>query len=317
MAKQNRFDDLEEMLVTQDTSATDADGDHSRKKAKKVSKKYWDKPPVQAEREAKARAEKIRTIVICAVIFAVMVAGLVAVGFAMGKRAGVGTSTRAPADPDRTAFVNNAAMPELSGDGVKGMLKEAYFTMSGDLALTFRLSNGTAFDHSLLTMDVTVFNDKGENVAEQTFEKFKPEVVVPAHGYDEAYVIVDKENVLLPDDSLNSLGSTLEITSKTVGDKQESEAEEDPDAPKAIAPNRTYFDAPGNLPGLSAEGVKATVIRAQYTNDGSLAVTLSLSNGTDTDQQVTRVNVDIANGNDGTTIASQSISSFDEPCVVQ
>ncbi len=316
MAKRNGFDDLDEMLVTQDTSADSADGDHSRKRTKVVSKKDAGKPPLQLEREAKARAEKARMIVICVLIFAVMIGALVAVGFAMGKRAGVGMTSRAPADPNRTSFVNNAAAPDMSPEGVKGMLKEAYFTTSGDLAVTFRLSNGTAFDHSLVTMNAIVFNDAGETVAEQMFEKFKPAVVVPAGGFEDAYVIVDKENVLLKDDPLYSLGSTLEITSKAIGGEKDAVESADPEAPKAIAPNRTYFDAPGNIPALSAEGVKATVIRAQYTNDGSLAVTLSLSNGTDADQQVSRVQLNIANG-DGTTIASQSISSFDAPCVVK
>ncbi len=316
MAKQNRFDDLEEMLVPQDASAEQADDQHKPKKEPKPSKKNAGKTPRQLEREAQKRKEITKLVVIGVLVFVAMIGVLVAVGFAMGERAGIGkpgSVRKAEPDPTRSAFTNLSAMPEMSTEGVKGMLKEAYFTVDGDLALTFRLSNGTPVDHTLKTMNVLVFNDKGDTVAEQMFTTFKPQVLVPSNGFEDAYVIVDEENVLLPEDSLYSLGSTLDITSEAPNDKEETPV--DPDDPKAIAPNRTYFDAPGNLPPLSAEGVKGTVILAQYTNDGSLAVTLSLSNGTAVDQQVTSVSLLIADG-EGTTIAEQAFSTFDVPCTV-
>jgi len=315
VAKRNHFDELDEMLGTQDEIIDASEGAQKPKKPKKVSKKDAGKPPYQRQKEAKKRKETRRTIAICVSIFAVVVVAVVALGLAMGERAGVGNfSRRAKPDPDRTSFTNNAAMPELSPEGVKGMLKEAYFTVDGDLAVTFRLSNGTNVDHTVATMDVLIFNDQGVDVAKQTFTTFRPKIVVPAGGFEDAYMIVDKENVLSPEDPLYSLGSTLQISSESQR-KDDNDVPSNPDDPKAIAPNRTYFEALGNQPPLSAEKVEGRVIGAKYTNDGSLAVTLSLSNGMEVDQQVTEIQLVIDNG-DGTRLAAQTFKEFDSSSVV-
>lgn len=321
MARQHSYDDLDEMNVPASAKGGDLDEIHVPKKAKEPKKGQGAKTPRQLEREAKKRKETLKIVMIVAAIFLVVVAAVIAVGIAMGHRAGVDspskTVTKALPDETRTMFLNEQNIPELSAEGVKGLLKEAYFTVDGDLAVTLKLSNGTASEQEVVRVACTIFNEKNETVARQTIDEFDPAVKVPAGGYSEAYFIIDEKNVALPKDPLSQLGTTLEIGSNpTDGSAKDNAVAEDPNAPKAIADGRTYYENTGNIPELSAEGVKGTVIRAQYTNDGSLAVTLSLSNGMDADHQVTKVDVSIANG-DGATIGSQSFTTFDSPCIVR
>ena len=315
MARQHSYDDLDEMQVPASAKGNDLDEIHVPK-TKKVKPGQAHMTPRQRAQAEKKRREKITTVMIVSSICLVLLAGVVFAGIWMGQRVGINTSSKADPDESRTMFLNEKNIPELSAEGVKGLLKEAYFTKSGDLAVTLNLSNGTASEQEVVRIACTIFNEKNETVARQTITKFKPAVKVPAGGYGEAYFVIDEENVILPDDPLSQLGTTLEIGSNPTDGTANEEQTVDPDGPKAVAPGRTYYENTGNIPELSAEGVKGTVVRAQYTNDGSLAVTLSLSNGMDEDHQVTQADVTIANG-DGTTIASQMFTSFDTPCIVR
>ncbi len=319
MARQHSYDDLDEMQVPASAKDGNLDDIHVPKK-QKSSKKDAGKTPRQREREAKKRRETQKTIAIVATVFVLVAAALVGVGVWMGHRAGVDTpaTTANKAQPDlsRTKFLNESNTPDLSPEGVKGILKEAYFTVDGDLAVTLKLSNGTTKEQEVVRIACTIFNDKNETVARQTVDEFKPAVKVPAGGYGEAYFVIDEQNVALPSDPLSQLGTTLEIgSSPTDGSGKEDDVVEDPNGPKAIAEGRTYYENMGNIPELSADGVKGTIVRARYTNDGSLEVTLSLSNGMEEAHQLTRLDIAISNGN-GETIASDTVSTFASPVVV-
>lgn len=251
--------------------------------------------------------------------FALLVGGLVWVGMTMGDRAGIGSSgnevivQKADPEPGRTYFKSEID-PPLSAEGVKGRLKEVYYTKDGGLGVTLRLSNGTSSEQKLVTVGIRIFNDADETIAQQKIDSFKPVCKIPAGGYNDVYFTIDKDSVAVKDDSLKSLGTTLEIGSQPTDGNKKNES--DGTGPKDIAPNRTYFENMGNIPELSAEGVKAAVVRARYTNDGSLSVTLSFSNGTETDQQVSKVDVLIQNGN-GETVAKQIFDTFDPACIVK
>ncbi len=312
-----KYDDLDEMLVPQDHSQELEDvvevgpkqkEAQNKKKAKKASKEL----PYQRQKVEKQKKQQIRTIVIVAISFAVLVAGLIGIGIWMGYRAGVETDTYKKAEPaEGRTFFNSDIKPELSAEGVKGRLKEVYYTKDGGLGVTLSLSNGTASRHQLVSVGIRIFNDADETIAEYDVTEFKRSCEIAAGGYNEVYFTIDKDHVYIKDDALSSLGTTLRIGSKAVGASKEPVAT----GPKDIAPNRTYYDYPGGIPELSAEGVKASIIKAQYTNDGSLAVTLSVSNGTPQDQQVTMVDLLMQNAA-GETIADYTFESFDEPTTV-
>ena len=315
-----KFDELDEMLVPQDHS-TELEDEVKAPKPKKIKKRDEGKTPYQLEKEAAKRKETMRTIVIVAVCFVLILGALIGVGTLMSERAGVGeggnatTVKKADPAPGRTYFKSDVE-PELSAEGVKGRLKEAYYTKNGKLAVTLRLSNGMSTDQELVNLNARIFNGNEETVAQHTVTRFRPACRIEAGGYADYYFVIPKKDIVLADDSLKELGTTLEIGSKTAKSSEKDGQQSDGKGPKDIAPGRTYYENTGNLPELSAEGVKASIIRARYTNDGSLAVTLSMSNGTDVKKQVSSIDFLLQNG-EGGTIAKYTFDQLATPCVIE
>ena len=314
-----KYDELDEMLVPQDHS-TEMEDEVKTPKSKKPKKGDENKPPRQREKEAAKKKQTMQTIAVVAVCFVLVLGALIGVGLLMSERAGIGSGDeptivkKADPAPGKTYFQSDV-QPELSAEGVKGRLKEAYYTVNGGLAVTLRLSNGLSTEQELVKVGIRIFNGAEETIAQYTVDKFKPACRIKAGGYSDYYFEIPKSAVVMSDDSLKELGTTLEIGSKSTGgnDKNDSVVG---DGPKDIANGRTYYENTGNIPELSAEGVKASVIRARYTNDGSLSVTLSFSNGTDIKQQVSMVDLLIENG-EGATIADYTFDSFETPCVIE
>ncbi len=345
MGRYRDYDELDEMQVPQgyskwlqnDQDGEDGEGDgsspekSSAKKAGVPAKGNAKKTVAQAAQKGKkgkgkafAAGAAVGGVSVAAIVgivaaFVVVVGALIGVGIMMGNRAGIGSAgneaivQKADPEPGRTYFKSEID-PPLSAEGVKGRLKEVYYTKDGGLGVTLRLSNGTSSEQKLVTVGIRIFNDADETIAQQKIDSFKPVCKIPAGGYNDVYFTIDKDSVMIKDDSLKSLGTTLEIGSQPTDGNKKNES--DGTGPKDIAPNRTYFENMGNIPELSAEGVKAAVVRARYTNDGSLSVTLSFSNGTETDQQVSKVDVLIQNGN-GETVAKQIFDTFDPACIVK
>ncbi len=332
MARSNNYDELDEMLMPQTPDMPDTEGEEEspiQKQGKAPAKKS--KTASVAKKSSKGRntalviggvaisTTVIVTVLACVAAFALLIGGMVWVGLAMGDRAGVGNGDdpvavqKADPEPGRTYFKSDV-QPELSSEGVKGRLKEVYYTKDGGLGVTLRLSNGTSSEHKLVSVNIRIFNDKDETIAYEKIDSFKPVCKVPAGGYTDVYFTMSKNSVQIADDSLNTLGTTLEIGSQPTGGGQKQES--DGKGPKDIAPNRTYFEATANIPELSAEGVKASVVRARYTNDGSLSVSVSFSNGTDMRQKVSMVDLLIQNGN-GETVGKQVFDNLDPECIVE
>lgn len=317
MSRQPHYDDLDEMLVPKDLQKAEKE-----KAAKKAAN---GKPQTQKERKAdQKKQEQRRTILTIAVIFVVLLAFVIGVGVAMSRRVDPPDNhttqsakvKKAQPDPDKTAFRSESNIPALSDEGVKGLLKEAYYTVDGDLAVTLNLSNGTASKHKLAKVGIRIFNGDDETVAQQTIDQFDPECYVEAGGYGEVYFLINKEYVVLSNDPLSELGTTLEIGSIPTDAKATAANQDSGNAPvvgngdKDIAAGRSFYENLSNLPALATDGIKATVIRARYTNDGSLAVTLSLSNGTDANQLVKSMAITIKNGG-GDVIADGRLTGID------
>ncbi len=308
------YDDLDEMRVVNKHGEEIEDDIQERPKKERVKrekKKDAAKPlPYLARKQAEERAARIKMIVICVAVFAVVMTALIAVGLMMYQRGNPDGYYKATPAEGRTMYRNENNVPEFSADGVKGLLREAYYTKRGDLAVTLNVSNGTDSDHRVNRVSIRIFNEKDETVAEATVERFPSGNLVESNGRKQLYFVIDKQFVALSDDSLGMLGSTMEIASQAVKNKNEA----DGDGPKDIASGRTYFENLGNLPELSADGVKATVVRARYTVDGSLAVTLSLSNGAEVNKMTSAIDIKIANGVTGETIASQKFTGTEAAC---
>lgn len=345
-----RFDDLEEMHIPDSakksvaasagyeevTATVDLDNDvlvptsvkerppvAPKAKGKKTANQPSFKTPQAAAAAQKRRNETIAIVAVCAVVFIAILVFVWGVSTDWGRGDGSNalndryTSQVKMAQPDasKTAFLNESNIPELSSEGVKGLLKQAYYTVDGDLAVVLNLSNGTSSEQEVVRVNARVFNDKDETVAQQTVDRFDPKCVVPAMGHGEVYFVIDRSNVVLRNDPLSKLGVMLEIASN--GGANNDSGAQVGNGPKDIAVGRSYYENLGNRPELSEEGIKATVIRARYTNDGSLAICFALSNGTAEKRNVSKIDLQLLNGNSGATIVSYAFDHFETPCHVE
>ena len=172
----------------------------------------------------------MRIIGIIAIAFVVVLALLIAVGIWMTSRVPQENRIRkSPIDTSKGYFLSEQNIPGRSNQGVKGLLKEAYFTTDGNLAVTLNLSNGTPKDMEVTNVGIRIFNDKDQTVAQDklTVDDFQIEYVVKANGYGEMYFEIDKAHVVKADDPLKVLGTTLEIGCvPTDGTSYEAPAEE-------------------------------------------------------------------------------------------
>ncbi len=339
-----KFDDLEEMHIPDSVKKTtaspayeeaapiDLDNDIKlpsgmksaavKEAPRKGASKKSDPRQMRATAKAqKQRNETIAIVSVCAVVFLAILVLIWGVSTGWWRNDGLNTGNNytsqvqmAQPDASKTAFLNESNIPELSAEGVKGLLKQAYYTVDGDLAVVLNLSNGTSSEQEVVRINARVFNDKDETVAQQTVDNLEPACVVPAMGHGEVYFVIDRANVVLRNDPLSKLGVMLEIASNGAANNNGAQVG---NGPKDIAVGRSYYENLGNRPELSEEGIKATVIRARYTNDGSLAICFALSNGTAEKRNVSKIDLQLLNGNSGATIVSYAFDHFETPCHVE
>ena len=77
----------------------------------------------------------------------------------------------------------------------------------------------------------------------------------------------------------------------------------------------TVFQQPDAVPQISPDGVKSAVTQAYYTNDGHMAIRLSLSNGMGAAQQMRSIEIKVANG-DGVPIAAGYAEAVEDGVVL-
>jgi len=224
------YDDLDEMSVSKDILDREDDIKVGKEKSLKKKAEKQNKTPYQLQKEAVQHNKNIRIIGIIAIVFVVVLALLIAIGIWMTSRVPQENRIRkAPVDTTKGYFLSEQNIPGRSNQGVKGLLKEAYYTTDGDLAVTLNLSNGTPKDMEVTNVGIRIFNDKDETVAQDklTSDDFQIEYIVKANGYGEMYFEIDKAHVVKADDPLKVLGTTLEIGCvPTDGSSYEAPAEE-------------------------------------------------------------------------------------------
>ncbi len=104
--------------------------------------------------------------------------------------------------------------PELSSDGIKGVITEAYYTNNGSLAVLLTLSNGLEADHYLTELSVKVENEEGKVVAEGYTDTIPEDYFIKPEGYNTFLLYISPEHVKIKNDDLNSLSYEV----KTVGE---------------------------------------------------------------------------------------------------
>lgn len=85
---------------------------------------------------------------------------------------------------------------------------------------------------------------------------------------------------------------------------------------KEMASNSNHFTNFDALPELSEEGIKAVLTEVYYTQDGSLAVFLKLSNGMDTPQAVESFSFSLLNSSGDELASGHQADNWDASLVV-
>lgn len=118
-----------------------------------------------------------------------------------------------PKDPvggDDQHFYDTAAQAEMSEEGIKGVITEAYYTRDKHLALVLNLSNGLPTKHYLTSLKVTVSNEDGGQIASGYTDQIKNDYYIEPNGYGTFTFYIRPEDIQIHDDDLDSL--TYEIT---------------------------------------------------------------------------------------------------------
>ncbi len=114
-------------------------------------------------------------------------------------------------------FQREGATPELSEEGVKCVITEAYYTNDGGMMLKLKLSNGTAVNRRLQTLDITLKNEDDEEITMAATDQFDQSFYVPAGGYGTMDFYVSSEYLKKSDDDLDKLTYEISITSDEYG----------------------------------------------------------------------------------------------------
>ncbi len=111
-----------------------------------------------------------------------------------------------------TYFYNPDAEPEMAEDGLRGAVTAAYYTKGGYLAVEMILGNGSADDLLLMDIDVTLFNEAGDQIASGYAEVSDSEVIVEAGGKTDYTFYISPAHISIKDDPLSAISYTIDHT---------------------------------------------------------------------------------------------------------
>ena len=100
---------------------------------------------------------------------------------------------------------------------MKCVITEAYYTNDGGMMLKLKLSNGTAVNRRLQTLDITLKNEDDEEITMAATDQFDQSFYVPAGGYGTMDFYVSSEYLKKSDDDLDKLTYEISITSDEYG----------------------------------------------------------------------------------------------------
>lgn len=159
-----------------------------------------------------------------------IIAGVVVLGVALML------TSQLKGDPKEMAsdsghFEDWSAYPEMSEEGVKGAIVEAYYTNDGSLCLKLRFSNGTNVEQRLQSLYVEVGDVDGALIASGKSENLN-NYSVPALGYNDndgtVYTFyIPEEFVKIHDDDLDEFNYQIIVTSESDTETTDSTATDD------------------------------------------------------------------------------------------
>lgn len=151
-----------------------------------------------------------------------MIVGLLLACFSALLFAGCSASSMPPIGDGKaprdgaTVYQQPDAKPEVSADGVKGAVTQAYYTTDGHLAVRMNLSNGMGAAQQLRSIEIRVINGEGAEIASGYAEAvgdgdvLKPDELTPFLLY------IAPEQIRITDDPLTTLAFEITVTTEPV-----------------------------------------------------------------------------------------------------
>lgn len=211
MRKDQHIPEQESTIFAEHKSSVEIEQENKARKEAEKQARAAAKQAAKAEKAArKAGGEggvdkDTRTLVIALIVLGVVIVGGIVLMIVNQ------TKGYAKEDAGGAHFYSDEE-PELSEEGIKGVITEAYFTNDGSLALLLTLSNGLEEDHYLKSLEVIVQNEDDEKVATGYTDDIPDGYFVKPMGYNTFMFYIDKQYVQLPEDDLDNLYYEINTT---------------------------------------------------------------------------------------------------------
>lgn len=111
-----------------------------------------------------------------------------------------------------TVFQQPDAVPEISPDGVKGAVTQAYYTNDGHMAIRLSLSNGMGAAQQMRSIEIKVANGDGVPIAAGYAEAVEDGVVLPADEFTPFLLYIAPDQIQITDDPLTTLSFEITVT---------------------------------------------------------------------------------------------------------
>ena len=106
---------------------------------------------------------------------------------------------------DSPLFNRPDDQPEMSEEGIKAVIQQAYFTKDNHLAVVLLLSNGLNTRHHLTYLNVRIKNEDGETVAAGATDKIPDSFYIEPLSTAPFTFYISPEYIELPNDDLDQL----------------------------------------------------------------------------------------------------------------
>ena len=111
-----------------------------------------------------------------------------------------------------TVFQQPDAVPEISPDGVKGAVTQAYYTNDGHMAIRLSLSNGMGAAQQMRSIEIKVANGDGVPIADGYAEAVEDGVVLPPDEFTPFLLYIAPDQIQITDDPLTTLSFEITVT---------------------------------------------------------------------------------------------------------
>ena len=111
-----------------------------------------------------------------------------------------------------TVFQQPDAVPEISPDGVKGAVTQAYYTNDGHMAIRLSLSNGMGAAQQMRSIEIKVANGDGVPIAAGYAEAVEDGVVLPPDEFTPFLLYIAPDQIQITDDPLTTLSFEITVT---------------------------------------------------------------------------------------------------------